>query len=422
MYIAVMTATNTEVVRRFLKYVKIHTTSKDGVDKFPSTDQQFDLAKLLVQEIQDMGFDQVQLTENCVVIATIPSNLSTELAEKIPVVCLNAHMDTSNGAPGENVNPEIITFTGEPIILSKNPELTISMEEIPDLKRFLNKKLIVTDGTTLLGADDKAGIAEIMTTLSHLATHPEIKHGELKIVFTPDEEVGKGADSVDIKEIGAEFAYTIDGGKMGGLEIENFNAARGRITVTGYNVHPGSAFGKMKNSLRLLADLIELFPADQAPETTKEYEAYYHPMFAKGTIDESSISFILRNFDEKDLDNQITHLRDGVQRLQQKYPDFPIKAEFKKSYRNMKIILDQYPKVIEIAEEAIKRADLEIFKEPIRGGTDGARFSFDGMPTPNIFTGGYNFHSKKEFIPIVAMEKAVEVIINIVQIIVEKYQ
>ncbi|MHA1673164.1 MAG: peptidase T [Promethearchaeota archaeon] len=418
----VMADKSDEVVKRFLKYVKIHTTSKDGVDKFPSTERQFDLGNLLVQEIKELGFEQVRLTENCVVIATIPSNLSDELAGRIPIVCLNAHMDTSNGAPGENVNPEIITFTGEPIILSKNSDLKISIEEIPDLKRFLNTDLIVTDGTTLLGADDKAGIAEIMTTLSHLAIHPEIKHGELKIVFTPDEEVGKGADSIDIKDIGAEFAYTIDGGRMGGLEIENFNAARGRITITGYNVHPGSAFGKMKNSLRLLADLIELFPADQAPETTKDYGSYYHPMFAKGTIDETSIAFILRNFDEKDLDNQIAHLQNGVEKLQQKYPDFPIKAEFKKSYRNMKMILDQHPKVIEVAEEAIKRTGLEVIREPIRGGTDGARFTFDGMPTPNIFTGGYNFHSKKEFIPIVAMEKAVEVIINIVQIIVEKYQ
>ncbi|MHA1610792.1 MAG: peptidase T [Promethearchaeota archaeon] len=413
---------NVEVVKRFLKYVKIHTTSKEGVDKFPSTDIQFDLGKLLVQEIQEMGFDQVELTKNCVVMATIPSNLPEELRGKIPIVCLNAHMDTSNGAPGENVKPEIITFTGEPIILSKNPDLTISMEEIPDLKRFINKKLIVTDGTTLLGADDKAGIAEIMTALGHLAAHPEIKHGVLKIVFTPDEEVGRGAESIDVKDIGAKFAYTVDGGKMGGMEIENFNAAMGRITVTGYNVHPGSAFGKMKNSIRLLADLIEIFPPEQAPETTQDYEAYYHPMFANGTIDKTSIAFLLRNFDEKDLDNQIAHIEESVKVVQEKYPDFPIAVELKKSYRNMKIILDEHPEVVEFAEEAIKRAGLEVIREPIRGGTDGARFSFDGMPTPNIFTGGYNFHSKKEFIPIFAMEKAVEVIINLVQVIVEKNQ
>ena len=411
-----------EVVQRFLKYVKIHTTSKDGVDKFPSTDHQFVLGNLLVQEIKDLGFNQVQMTENCVVLASIPSNLPAELADKIPVVCFNAHMDTSNGAPGENVNPEIVTFTGEPIILSKNPELIISIEEIPDLQRFINTDLIVTDGTTLLGADDKAGIAEIMTTLSYLAAHPEIKHGILKIVFTPDEEVGKGAESIDVKDIGADFGYTIDGGKMGGFEIENFNAASGKITVKGYNVHPGAAYGKMKNSLRLLSDLIGLFPADQAPETTHEYEAYYHPVFAQGTIDQTSLSFILRNFDATDLDNQITHIQNGVRIVQQKYPDFQIEVEFKKSYRNMKMILDQHPDVVAIAEEAIKRADLVISREPIRGGTDGSRFSFEGMPTPNIFTGGYNFHSKKEFIPIIAMEKAVEVILNIIQLIVEKNQ
>lgn len=409
-----------ELVKRFLRYVKIYTTSQNQVEQIPSTDRQFNLGKLLVEELKELGYADTHLTDQGVVISTIPSNLDPNHSGTIPTVCFNAHMDTAPDAPGENVSPEIVTFTGDPIQLKNDPNLSISIEDIPDLKRFLNSELIITDGTTLLGADDKAGVAEIMTAVSHLAQHPEIKHGTLKIVFTPDEEVGKGADSILVSQIGAEFGYTIDGGKMGSLEIENFNAASGMIKVSGYNVHPGAAYGKMKNSLRLLPEIMQLFPEAKAPETTQGYEAYYHPVHVTGTTDETIVRFILRNFDEEDLQQQMNSIRTGVKAIQEKFPDFPIEVELNTSYRNMKVILDQYPQVVKIAKDAIQKAGLEVIEEPIRGGTDGARFSFDGMPTPNIFTGGYNFHSKKEFIPIRAMEKAVEVILNIIGLIVEQ--
>ncbi|MCF2140225.1 MAG: peptidase T [Candidatus Lokiarchaeota archaeon] len=412
---------NSEVVERFLKYVSIHTTSQEGIDKIPSTDRQFNLGKLLVDEIKSLGYSDVKLTEKGVVIATIPSNLPDEITQKIPIICFNSHIDTSPAAPGENVHPRIVKFTGEPIYLENNLELSINIEEIPDLSRFINSELIITDGTTLLGADDKAGIAEIMTALSFLSKNSEIKHGTIKIVFTPDEEVGKGADSISVSEIGAKYGYTIDGGRMGGIEIENFNAASGKIVVKGYNVHPGSAFGKMKNSMHLVPEILSLFPPDQAPETTKDYEPYYYPIHLQSSTDETKLMFILRNFDEQDLERQINHIKEGVRKIQSKHPDFPIEVKIKKSYRNMKVILDQYPEVVQIAKKAIQLADLEVIEEPIRGGTDGARFSFEGMPTPNIFTGGYNFHSKKEFIPIPAMEKAVQVILNIIKLFVEKY-
>ncbi|MHA1776796.1 MAG: peptidase T [Promethearchaeia archaeon] len=412
---------NSEVVERFLKYVKIHTTSKEGVDKIPSTARQLNLAHLLLKEIQSLGYQDVKVTENGVVIANIPSNLPPEQASKIPIICFNSHMDTAPSAPGENVQPRIVTFKGEPISLEKNPDLQINPQEIPTFQRFINTDLIITDGTTLLGADDKAGIAEIMTALSHLSSNPEIPHGNLKIVFTPDEEVGKGADSISVKEIGAQFGYTIDGGRMGSIEIENFNAASGTVTVKGYSVHPGFAFGKMKNSMKLVPELLNLFPPDQTPENTKDYEPYYYPVHLVSTTDETKLVFILRNFDEQDLDRQIKHIEEGVAQIQAHYSDFPIKLQIKKGYRNMKSILDQYPEVVSIAKEAIESVGLEVIEEPIRGGTDGARFSYDGMPTPNIFTGGYNFHSKKEFIPIVAMEKAVEVILKIIELYVEKF-
>lgn len=412
---------NSEVVERFLRYVKIHTTSKEGVEKIPSTERQLDLARLLVEEIKNLGYQDVTLTENGVVIADISSNLPPEHAAKIPIVCFNSHLDTAPSAPGENVNPKLVKFAGEPISLEKDPDLKIDMQEIPDLKRFVGTELIITDGSTLLGADDKAGIAEIMTALSYLSSHPDLPHGNLKIVFTPDEEVGKGADSISVKEIGAKLGYTIDGGKMGSIEIENFNAASGTIVVKGYNVHPGFAYGKMKNSMRIIPELLELFPADQAPETTKDYDPYYYPVHLQSTTDKTKMVFILRNFDETDLDRQIRHIEEGVAKIKANHPDYPISVEIKKGYRNMKTILDQYPEVVDIAKEAINAVGLEVIEEPIRGGTDGARFSYEGMPTPNIFTGGYNFHSKKEFIPIVAMEKSVEVILKIIELYVEKF-
>ncbi|WP_371804981.1 peptidase T [Candidatus Lokiarchaeum ossiferum] len=412
----------TKLVERFLKYVKIDTKSQEGVETIPSTKKQFNLANLLVEELKAIGLEDAQVDEHCVVIATLPSNIEEDITSNIPTICFNAHMDTAPAVSGKDVNPIITKYTGDDIILPQDTSLRISVKEIPELKDYIGTDLIHTDGTTLLGADDKAGIAEIMTAIDELVHTPEKKHGTIKIMFTPDEEVGKGADAVDIEKLGAKYAYTIDGGSMGGYETECFNAAGGKINIGGYGVHPGSAYGKMINSLRIIPEVLSIFPNDQAPETTQGFESYYHPDAISGQVDGTTIEFILRNFDSQGLEDQITYIKNEIAKIQKNHPETTISVEIAKSYRNMKEILDLQPIVAQIASEAIERARLEVRKDPIRGGTDGARFSFMGLPTPNIFTGGFNYHSKKEFISILGMEKAVETILNIIDLYVENFQ
>ena len=411
----------TKLVERFLRYVKIDTKSQEGVEKIPSTEKQFNLANLLVKELKEMGLEDAQVDEHCVVIATLNSNIEEDITQNIPVICFNAHMDTAPVVSGKDVKPIITKYTGEDIFLPKDTSLSISANEIPELKDYIGTELIHTDGTTLLGADDKAGIAEIMTAIDELIQMPEKKHGMIKIMFTPDEEVGKGADAVDLEKLGANYAYTVDGGSMGGYETECFNAAGGKIKIGGYSVHPGSAYGKMINSLRIIPEVINIFPKDQAPETTQGFESYFHPDSINGQIDGTTIEFILRNFDAQGLEDQITYIKDEIAKIQQKHPETTVSVEISKSYRNMKEILDMQPIVAQIASEAIERTGLTVRKDPIRGGTDGARFSFMGLPTPNIFTGGFNYHGKKEFISILGMEKAVATILNIIDLYVENF-
>lgn len=413
-----------DVLNRFLKYVKIHTTSKEGVNKIPSTECQIDLAKLLVEELKAIGASEIILDEHCIIYATIASNIENNLSsngmQKIPTVCFIAHLDTSPEESGQNVNAQIITYQGGDITFPKAPNLIISPQDTPCLTHLQGEKLVISDGTTLLGADDKAGIAEIMSAIEYIAKHPEIKHGPIKILFTPDEEVGQSADAVDIKKIGADFAYTLDGDEIGVVETECFNAAGGTIMVQGYNVHPGYAYGKMINSIRILAELIELFPKNNAPETTKDYEGYLHPGHVHGDVNHAQLDFIIRDFDRIGLEMKITDIQNGVARIQAKYPAARITMEFKQGYRNMKEILEQNPLIVEIAEEAIRKAEITPLRKAIRGGTDGARLCFMGLPTPNIFAGGVNFHSKKEFIPVLWMEKATETIITIIELIPKK--
>ncbi|QEE17223.1 peptidase T [Promethearchaeum syntrophicum] len=409
-----------EVAKRFIRYAKIATQSSEKTKKIPSTEKQFDLANLLVEELREIGLNDIELDENCVVYATIPSNLPSEMESKVPVICFNSHIDTSTSESDENIQPQVIDYPGGDIILPKDTSFIISPKENPELNDYIGTKIITTDGTTLLGADDKAGIAEIMTAASILVKSGSDKqHGKIRLMFSPDEEIGGGYKAVDLKKLGADFAYTVDGGEMGGLEIANFNAAEGSIVIQGYNVHPGYAFGLMKNSLRAIPEILKLFPNEIAPETTKDMEPYYHPVSIRGEVDKVSLIFILRNFEATDLDNQIKHLEDGVKEVQSHYPDLKISIKIKKSYKNMKDILDKYPYIVEIARKAIQKSGLRVIEAPIRGGTDGARYSYMGLPTPNIFTGGFNFHSKKEFIPIIAMEKAVETIVNIIDVATE---
>lgn len=405
------------VVQQFIKYAKIHTTSKQGQETVPSTKTQFDLAKVLEKELTELGFADVSVNENCIVIGTLPSNIQNK---KLPTVCFFAHMDTSPDESGENVIPRIIkSYDGSVITYPNNPNLTLSPEDTPDLKNYLKSDIIVPDGTTLLGADDKAGVAEIMTAMSKIIADNK-PHGTIKVVFTPDEEVGTGVQKVDVSKLGADFGYTMDGDELGSFEYENFNAAGGSITIKGYNVHPGYAKNKMKNSMRLVPEILALFPNNEAPETTEAKEGFYHITSIKGDVNETKISFIIRNFNYSELKAKITGLEIKIADLQKKHSDFSLEISIHESYRNMKEILDKYPHVIDIAKKAIIKANIKLIEKPIRGGTDGATISYKGLPTPNIFAGGLNFHSKKEFLPVISLEKAVEVILNIVAIITEQ--
>ncbi|UCG04117.1 MAG: peptidase T [Candidatus Heimdallarchaeota archaeon] len=409
------------LVDRFLRYVRIHTTSQEDIDEIPSTKRQFDLAHLLVTELQGLGLMDASVDEHCYVIATIPSNISQELTAKVPTLCLLAHMDTSPEEPGENVNPQIIqNYDGKEITLPSNPDLTISPEQTPSLKKFIGSDIITSDGTTLLGGDDKAGVAVIMTVIDTLVNNSSLKHGTIKIVFTPDEEVGHGVDALDVEALGADIGYTIDGDEMGVLESETFNAAGGTITIKGFNFHPGYAKDKLINALHTMGDILLQFPRDQAPETTEKMEGYYHVYEASGSVNEAKIRFILRDFDSTELHQKMQRMEEIVNQMKERYPKTKIKLDLKEQYKNMKYQLDKVPHVIEYAEEAIKRAGVDVIRKPVRGGTDGARLSYMGLPTPNIFAGSINFHSKKEFVPVIAMEKSVETILNLIQIYVEK--
>ncbi len=413
---------SSEVVERFLRYVKIHTTSQEGVDEIPSTKRQFDLAYVLAKELQELGINDAFVDEHCYVKGTLPSNLPQDQASKIPVICLLAHMDTSPEEPGENINPQIVkNYSGEDIILSGNPKLVISPKETPALMKFIGSDIITTDGTTLLGGDDKAGIASIMTVLSNIAKDSNIKHGKIKIIFTPDEEVGHGVDALDVKSLDADVGYTLDGDEMGVLETETFNAAGGLITVKGFNFHPGYAKNKLVNSVKIIGEIISEFPNQEAPETTEKRQGYYHVYEVKGGVNESTLKFILRDFDEGELDFKIQFIKHIVEKYQKIYPKSTILLDLKKQYKNMKSILDQYPHIAQHAEEAIKRSGIELIRKEVRGGTDGARLSFMGLPTPNIFAGAMNFHSKKEFVPVIAMEKSIETLLNLIQIYVENF-
>ena len=410
-----------DVVERFLKYVTVHTTSKEDVDEIPSTKRQFDLARILVEELHEIGISDAAVNDNCYVIGTLPSNLPSEEKDKVPVLCFLAHLDTSPESPGEGVKPRIIkNYSGGDITYPANPDLVISVDETPILAKFIGGDIITSDGTTLLGGDDKAGIASIMTAISILKKNADIKHGTVKVVFTPDEEVGRGVDALDVKSLGADFGYTMDGDEMGALESETFNAAGGVLKVKGFNCHPGYGKDKMVNAIRILSEIVQYFPIQESPETTELKEGYYHVYEFSGTVNEAKARFIIRDFDYDELRRKIDKVKSFIEKTQKKFPKADIALDVKESYKNMKYKIDEVPEVMQNAEEAIKRVGIPVIKKAIRGGTDGARLSYMGLPTPNIFAGAINFHSTKEFVPVVAMEKSVETIVNLVQIFAEK--
>ncbi len=404
------------VLDKFLRYVVIDTQSKEDSDSYPSTAKQFDLLNLLVKELKDIGVPEVSIDEHGYVIAAIPANVR----KSVSAIGFIAHVDTSPEVSGANVKPQIITnYKGGDIVLSGDSSVIIRESENPALKTVLGKTIVTSDGTTLLGADDKAGIAIIMTAIQTLINNPKIPHGEIKIGFTPDEEVGEGTKFFDIKKFGAQFAYTIDGDTPGELNKETFSANSCLITVYGRDIHPGSAKNIMINSVRVISDIIALLPKNTAPETTEGYEPYIHPYVLEGGVGKSSIKILFRDFKTEGLDSLKKIVEKTVAEVQPMYPKAKIEIQITEQYRNMREGLEKDNRVIDYLFEATKRSGLQPEWKPIRGGTDGSRLTENGLPTPNIFTGGANYHSRTEWVNVWGMEKSVETVLNLIQIWVE---
>ena len=402
------------IVDRFIKYARIDTQSDENSSQTPSTQKQFNLAKEVEKEALEMGLVDVSLDNNCYLMATLPSNTSKK---NVPVIGFISHFDTSPDMSGKNVNPTIIkNYDGEDIILNEDNNVILSPKDFTELLKFKGDDIIVTDGTTLLGADDKAGIAEIMDAMQYLIDHPEIEHGKIRIAFTPDEEIGRGADKFDVKKFGADWAYTMDGSEIGELEYENFNAAYAKIEIQGRNVHPGYAKGKMINALHLANELISMLPQDERPENTQGYEGFFHLISLNGTVEESNLSYIIRDHDREEFEERKKTLTNTVDILNKKYAH-RITVEMKDQYYNMKEKIEPVMHIVDYAHRAMEELGIKPIVKPIRGGTDGSKLSFMGLPCPNIFAGGMNFHGKYEFLPIPALEKASKVIVKIAELV-----
>jgi len=402
-----------EVFERFLKYIKIDTQSNEECNDYPSSPKEFDLAKVLRDELMAMGLKDVTLDDNCYLMATLPANTK----EKIPTIGFIAHMDTSPDMSGANVNPQILqNYDGKDIVLNKEKNIVLNIKEFPELLEYIGQTLITTDGNTLLGADDKAGIAEIMTAVKHLIDHPEIKHGTIKIGFTPDEEIGRGVDKFDVKKFNAEFAYTLDGGGIGELEYENFNAAHAKVIFNGRNIHPGYAKDKMINAMILAMEFNSLLPVNERPEFTQDYEGFYHLIKMEGSVENASIQYIIRDHNREKFEAKKVFIKQTVEYMNKKYRENTVVLELKDQYFNMREQVEKVFHVVETAKKAMEEVGVIPKVVPIRGGTDGARLSYMGLPCPNIFAGGHNFHGKMEYVPVESMVKAVDVILKIVEL------
>jgi len=403
-----------KVLERFIRYAKFDTESSTETGTTPSTPGQMVLAEELKKELTDLGLTEITLDENGYVMATLPANTD----KQIPTVGFVAHMDTSPDLTGKNVNPQTVkSYDGGDIVLNKENNIVLSPNDFPELLLYKGEDILVTDGNTLLGADDKAGIAEIITAIEYLKEHPEIEHGKIRICFTPDEEIGEGADHFDVKKFGADWAYTMDGGQRGELEYENFNAAAAKISIQGRNVHPGYAKDKMVNALIIASKLITLIPESQRPEHTSEYEGFFHLVGISGTVDAATVSFIIRDHDRKLFDERKKLMLDAIEYLRKLYPMSGIMLEMKDQYYNMREKVEQVMYVVDYAYKAMEEVGVTPMVKPIRGGTDGARLSFMGLPCPNIFAGGHNFHGRYEFLPIKSLELATNVIIKIAELV-----
>lgn len=401
-----------ELLKRFLSYISIDTQSDEASASFPSTRKQFDLAEVLKNELIEMGMHNISLDDNGYIMATLPSNID----RKAPVIGFISHMDTSPDMPGKVDNPKIIeNYDGKDIVLNTEKNIVLSVNDFPELKEYKGQTLITTDGTTLLGADDKAGIAEIMTAMKYLIQHPEIQHGEIKVGFTPDEEIGRGVDHFDVAKFGADFAYTIDGGGIGELEYENFNAAGAKIHIQGRNIHPGYAKGKMMNALHMAIEFNSLLPVHERPEYTQDYEGFYHLIKLEGTVENAFLQYIIRDHDRNKFEKRKQQVQRIIAYLNEKYGDGSFTLDLNDQYYNMREKVEPVYHIVESARKAMVELGIEPKVVPIRGGTDGARLSYMGLPCPNIFAGGHNFHGKFEYVPLESMESAVKVILKIIE-------
>jgi len=405
------TLVNSGVEERFLRYVQVDTQSDPSSPTFPSTEKQKNLGRMLVDELLALGIEDAHLDEQGYVYATIPANSD----KPVPVICFCSHMDTSPDCSGTNVNPIVHrNYQGGDITLPDDPSIVIKPSEHPDLRNQLGNDLITASGTTLLGADDKAGIAEIMAAAQLLMTHPGIKHGTIKILFTPDEEIGRGVDKVDLTKLGAEFAYTIDGEIAGSIEDETFSADGATITINGVSVHPGFAKGKLQSAVKIASEVVSTLPNDRlSPESTSGREGFIHPVSVSGSVEQATIDFIIRDFVDNQLETHERELEHIVKTVVARYPGCCYQFRVKEQYRNMKRVLDSYPQIMEIGLEAIRRAGMQPLRRSIRGGTDGSRLSFMGLPCPNVFAGGHAFHGRQEWVSVQDMEKAVRTILHI---------
>ncbi len=407
-----------KLVERFIRYVKIDTQSDPKNPEFPSTEKQWQLANLLVEELKSIGMQDVSIDKNAYIMATLPSNLDY----KVPTIGFIAHFDTSPDFTGTNVNPQIHTnYDGKDIVLNPNENIILSPREFEDLLQYKGQTLITTDGTTLLGADDKAGVAEIITAMEYLINHPEIKHGDIRVGFTPDEEVGKGAHRFDVDKFNAEWAYTMDGSTIGELEYENFNAAAATVNIKGKIVHPGYAKGKLINSMTIASEFINALPAQEVPEKTEGYEGFFHLHHMHGEVEKTTLEYIIRDHDLQKFLNRKETFKDIAKTLNKKHGKDLIEVDLNDQYFNMKEKIEPVKHIVDIAEEAMNSLGIKPLIKAIRGGTDGSQLSYKGLPCPNIFAGGHNFHGRYEYVPVESMQKATQVIVEIASLTAQKY-
>ncbi|MCH4823418.1 peptidase T [Gramella lutea] len=407
------------IIDRFISYVKIDTQSDASSSSTPSTEKQWDLARKLVEELREIGLQDVSIDDNAYVMATLPANVP----HNVPVIGFVSHFDTTPEFTGTNVNPQIIeNYDGKDIILNKEQDIVLSPDYFEDLNLYKGQTLITTDGTTLLGADDKAGITEIITAMEYLVDNPEIPHGKIRICFTPDEEIGRGAHKFDVEKFGAEWAYTMDGSEIGELEYENFNAAQAIVKVKGKSVHPGYAKDKMVNSMYIAQDFINSLPRLETPEHTEDRQGFFHLSNIKGDVEETVLEYIIRDHDKTHFEARKQMMKDLVSDICSQFERDCISIEIKDQYFNMREKVEPVMHIVDLAEKAMEQVDVKPIIKPIRGGTDGAQLSFMGLPCPNIFAGGHNFHGKYEYVPVESMQKAAEVIVKIAELTAKKYE